>query len=89
MTDEEDFWWPSPEAFDDLEVVDIEGGFQLSGPDGTELAAWLNYWNETEERHEHFEAVFIAMLLDHIKTLELQNGERKITDECQTDREQA
>lgn len=90
MTEEGDFWWPSPKAFDDLEVIDIEDGFQLAAPDETELAAWLNYWNETEERHEHFQKVFIGVLLDHVSTLEQQNGETEdVSERRQTDSEQA
>lgn len=80
---EDSFWWPSPTAFDVLEVTDIEEGFQLSAPDGTELAEWLNHWNQDEEHHKLFEKVFVKALTEHanliLDTLE-QHGKTEITD---------
>lgn len=85
-----EWWWPHPDAFHDLDVTDTEDGWQLSAPDGTELAEWLNYWNQSEEHHELFQAVFIQTLTDHanlvINDLE-QNGKTEaVTDEQSSDR---
>lgn len=55
-------WWPHPDAFDDLTVTDTETGFELSAPDGSECAIWLEYFNRTEELHEEFETSFVEML---------------------------
>jgi hypothetical protein len=89
---EGEFWWPHPDAFNDLEVTDIEDGWQLSAPDDTELAAWLNYWGQDEEHHAIFQTIFVRALTEHanlvLDDLE-QHGETEITDGCQSDREQA
>ena len=84
-----EWWWPSPEAFNDLEVTDIEDGWQLSAPDDTELAEWLNFWNQDEAHHKVFEDEFIKVLTDHAnKTLE-EHGEDEILPEWgQADSEQ-
>lgn len=75
-----EWWWPSPESFKDLTVTDIETGWELSAPDGTELAAWIEYWNQSEEHHELFQTVFLKALTDHanfvIDDLE-KNGENE------------
>jgi len=55
-------WWPHPDAFDDLIVTDTETGFELSAPDGSECAIWLEYFNRTEELHEEFETCFVETL---------------------------
>lgn len=89
---EDSFWWPSPEAFKDLEVSDIEEGWQLSAPDDTELAEWLNYWGQDKEHHALFETVLVRALnehanfvLDHLE----QHGKTEITDGRQSNSEQA
>lgn len=66
-------WWPSPEALDDLTVEDSEEGFSLSAPDNTECAAWLAYYNQTEELREQFNREFLAAITDYVKTLNLTN----------------
>jgi predicted lipoprotein len=67
-------WWPSPEAFEDLEVTDIEEGWQLSAPDDTELAEWLNFWSQDEEHHAFFEKAFLAVLTNHANFILDQHG---------------
>lgn len=88
-----EWWWPSPEAFDDLTVTDTEEGWELSAPDDSELAEWFSYWNQSEEHHALFQTVFVKSLTDHanfvLDSLE-QNGENEILpDGGQSDREQA
>jgi hypothetical protein len=61
-------WWPHPDAFDDLTVTDTETGYQLSAPDGSECAIWLEYFNHTEELHEEFETCFVEMLREAANT---------------------
>ena len=84
-------WWPSPEAFEDLEVTDIETGWQLSAPDGTELAEWLEYWSQDEEHHEFFQKVFVRALTEHanfvLDDLEKNGKAEDLSDGCQTDSE--
>jgi hypothetical protein len=82
-------WWPHPDAFQDLTVEDVENGFDLSAPDGTECADWLRFWAQDVTHHEFFERTFIQILVDHVNHLEQQHGETEITDWCQSDREQA
>ena len=55
-------WWPHPDAFDDLTVTDTETGFELSAPDDSECALWLEYYNSTKELHNEFETAFVDML---------------------------
>jgi len=69
-----EMWWPHPDAFQDLKVTDTETGWQLEAPDDSELGNWLGYWNQDEVHHAFFEAEFIAALLAHIKTLDLEHG---------------
>lgn len=76
-----EWWWPSPEAFDDLTVTETETGWQLSAPDETELAEWLGYWNQSEKHHTLFQTVFVKALTDHanfvLENLE-KNGKAEI-----------
>lgn len=88
-----EWWWPSPEAFDDLTVTETKTGWQLSAPDETELAEWLGYWNQSEEHHALFQTVFVKALTDHanfvLENLE-KNGKAEIqSDEQSAHREQA
>ena len=83
-------WWPSPEAFEDLEVTDIEEGWQLSAPDDTELAEWLDYWSQDEEHHVFFEKAFLEVLTNHANFILDQNGETQVQpDQQSSNREQA
>jgi hypothetical protein len=88
-----EWWWPSPEAFDDLTVTDIEEGWQLSAPDDTELAEWLSYWSQDEEHHALFQKVFVKALTDHaefvLNDLETNGKNEDVPVGGQTDREQA
>jgi hypothetical protein len=82
-----EWWWPSPDAFNDLEVTDIEEGWQLSAPDFTELAEWLNYWNQSEEHHALFQTVFVKTLTDHAELVIENYGKTEaITDQQSGDR---
>jgi len=87
------WWWPSPEAFNDLEVTDIEDGWQLSAPDDTELGEWLGYWSQDEEHHSLFQTVFLKALTDHanlvLNDLETNGKDQVLTDGCESHREQA
>ena len=71
-------WWPHPDAFDALTVTDTEEGFELSAPDGSECAFWLEYFNFTEELHEEFETAFVEMLRDAANK-ELTNQPTEVT----------
>ena len=85
-----EFWWPSPEAFDDLTVEDNEEGFTLDAPDNTECGEWLAYWNQTPEHIELFTEEFIKCLQNHIDTTLEQHGQtEELFDEQQRDSEQA
>jgi hypothetical protein len=85
-----EMWWPHPDAFHDLDVTDIEDGWQLSAPDDSELGAWLDYWSQDEDHHAVFQEEFIAALLSHIKTLDLENGQAEtVSDEQSGSGEQA
>ena len=82
-----EFFWPSPEAFDDLTVEDAEEGFTLIAPDDTECGEWLAYWNQSPEHVELFTEAFTANLRNY---LELIDGQTKdIADGQQCDPEQA
>jgi hypothetical protein len=84
-----EFWWPSPEAFEDLKVEDTETGFTLEAPDNSECGDWLAYWNQTEEHHELFEKEFIKCLKNYIDTTLKEHGKTEgITDLDQENREQ-
>ena len=85
-----EMWWPSPGAFDVLQVEESEEGFIFEAPDGTECAEWLRFWNQSEEHHETFEEAFIEMLRTEINTLDTKNGETQaVPDEQSNHREQA
>jgi hypothetical protein len=88
--DPTDFWWPNPQAFDDLtvEFEDTEDGgslIHLDAPDGTECAEWLSFYQETPERLAAFEKEFMRTLLEHAQRL--INGETQVqSDEQDSDR---
>ena len=73
-----EFWWPSPEAFDDLTVEDTEEGFTLEAPDDTECGEWLAHWNQSPEHVELFTEEFTKCLQTHIDTTLEENGETQI-----------
>ena len=70
-----EFWWPSPEAFDDLTVEDNEEGFTLDAPDNTECGEWLAYWNQSSEHIELFTEELTKCLQNHIDTTLEQYGQ--------------
>lgn len=82
-------WWPSVESLDDLTLTDIDGGWQLSAPDDTELAAWLNYWNQDEEHLKFFNVEFVAALLAHLERTKTHGKDEVLPDGSQGNREQA
>ena len=82
-----EFWWPSPEAFDDLTVEDAEEGFTLEAPDDTECGEWLAYWNQTPDHIELFTEAFTETLRNHLATIDGQTQE--LTYGQQRDPEQA
>ncbi len=85
-----EFWWPHPDAFEDLTVEDVEEGFTLSAPDDTECAEWLTYWSQDEAHHKVFEDEFIRVLTYHAnKTLETYGENEVLPFGSQSDREQA
>jgi len=81
----EEFWWPHPDALNDMTVDWGEGTdfLTLGAPDDTQCGEWLDYWSATEERKNVFESVFLTALLNYIK--EKENGESILTDWQQTD----
>lgn len=82
-------WWPDPFAFEDLTVDDAENGFDLSAPDGTACAEWLEYWNQDEEHHKFFQEEFIKILVEYAKlTLETHGQSQDQSDEQSADRAQ-
>jgi hypothetical protein len=83
-------WWPSPDLLDDLSLTEAEEGWLLSAPNDTELAEWLNYWNQDEEHQKFFNEAFVALLLNHLDRIEDKHGENEVLpDGSQSDREQA
>jgi hypothetical protein len=85
-----EFWWPNPDAFDDLTVEDTEEGFTLEAPDDTECGEWLAYWNQTPDHIECFTEAFTKCLQNHIDTTLEENGQtQELFDEQHRDPEQA
>jgi hypothetical protein len=68
-------WWPSPEAFDDLVIKEVEVGFTLSAPDDSECGEWLEHWNQSPEHLEFFENEFIKSLTNHADFILKNHGE--------------
>jgi len=75
-----EIWWPHPSALDDLTVEETEEGFTLSAPDDTECAAWLSYFNQSEERREVFERAFEGVIHDFLEKLKHVEAET-VTDQ--------
>jgi hypothetical protein len=85
-----EFWWPSPEAFDDLAVEDSKEGFILDAPDSTECGDWLAYWNQSPNHIELFTEEFTKCLQNHIDaTLEEHGQTQSISNGIHEDGEQA
>jgi hypothetical protein len=73
-----DFWWPSPEAFEDLTVEDADEGFTLDAPDDSECGEWLAFWNQSPEHLELFTEEFTKCLQNHANTILEQHGENEV-----------
>ena len=85
-----EFFWPSPEAFDDLTVEDAGEGFTLIAPDDTECGEWLAHWNQSPEHIELFTEAFTEALTNNIDNILDQHGQTpELTDGQQCDPEQA
>ena len=82
-----EFFWPSPEAFDDLTVEDAGEGFTLIAPDETECGEWLAYWNQSPEHIELFTEAFTENLRNYLEFIDGQTQD--IADGQQCDPEQA
>ena len=77
-----EFFWPSPDAFEDLTVEDTEEGFTLTAPDDSECGEWLAYWNQSPEHLELFTEAFTESLTSYIETID---GKSKISDRVHSD----
>lgn len=65
-------WWPSPEAFDQLEVTETETGLEFSAPDDSECGDWLSYFSQTEEFQKEFEEEILKCLVNYAKSLDVE-----------------
>ena len=72
-----EFFWPSPDAFEDLAVEDTDEGFTLTAPDDTECGEWLAYWNQSSEHIELFTEAFTQALKNNIDTTLEKHGQTK------------
>ena len=72
-----EFWWPSPEAFDDLVVEDSDEGFTLDAPDSAECGDWLTYWNQSPDHIELFTEEFTKVLKNYVDFILEENGQTK------------
>ena len=84
-----EFFWPSPEAFDDLTVEDADEGFTLTAPDETECGEWLAYWNQSPEHIELFTEAFTQALKNNLDLLEEHGQTEELPDGLHEDGEQA
>ena len=82
-----EFFWPSPDAFEDLTVEDTEEGFTLIAPDDSECAEWLAHWNQSPEHHELFTKEFTKTLLNYLEEIDGQT--ERLPSGGQSDPEQA
>ena len=77
-----EFFWPSPDAFEDLTVEDTDEGFTLTAPDDSECGEWLAYWNQSPEHLKLFTEEFTKTLTSYI---EIIDGKSKISDGINSD----
>jgi hypothetical protein len=80
-----EFFWPSPDAFEDLTVEDTEEGFTLTAPDETECGEWLAYWNQSPEHIELFTEAFTEALKNNLDTILEENGKNEVPDGVNSD----
>lgn len=57
-------WAPTLGALRALQVEETEEGFALSAPAGTLCAAWLDYYNSTEELREEFNTFLVDAIME-------------------------
>ena len=81
-----DFWWPSPDAFDDLTIEDTDENFTLTAPDDTECGEWLAYWNQTPEHIELFTEALTESLKNNLDNLLEQHGKNEVPDGIDSNR---
>lgn len=65
--------YPDPSVLNDLTIVEVEDGLEFSAPAGTDCAAWLNYYNSTEELQKEFSDWIIDALQTRLEELQ-QHG---------------
>jgi hypothetical protein len=65
---------PNVSILDDLTVTEIEDGFQFSAPNGTQCAAWLSYYDSTDELREEFSEMIISALKTSLNEAQEQHG---------------
>lgn len=75
-------WWPNPKALEDLTVEEIEDGFQLSAPDGSECGDWLKHFTQTEKLKQEFQLELETCLLNYLRE---QDGKNEVTDQSESD----
>ena len=73
-----EFFWPSPDAFEDLTVEDTDDGFTLTAPDDTECGEWLAYWSQSPEHIELFTEAFTEALKNNLDTILEENGKNEV-----------
>jgi len=83
-------WVPAPEALEVLQVEETDEGFELSAPVGTPCAAWLDYYNSTEELHEEFNTFLVDAIMEQVNHILKEHGSQEQDPErVPEDREQA
>ena len=82
-----EFFWPSPDAFEDLTVEDADEGFTLTAPDDSECGEWLAFWNQSPEHLELFTKEFTKNLLNYLE--EVNGQTERLPDGGQSDPKQA
>ena len=80
-----EFWWLSPEAFEDLVVEYSDLGLTFDAPDDSECREWLTFWSQSPEHLELFTEVVMKSLLNHANTILEQHGESTLTDKQEND----
>jgi hypothetical protein len=65
---------PNVSILDDLTITEIEDGFQFSAPNGTQCAAWLSYYDSTDELREEFSEMIISALKTSLNEAQEQHG---------------
>ena len=66
---------PNVSILNDLTITEIEDGFQFSAPNCTQCAAWLSYYDSTDELREEFSELIISALKTRFEEIEGQHGD--------------